>query len=187
VRVNLDHFDDLYQAQADPWDFASSPYEQHRYEVTMACLLRDKYRRAFEPGCSVGALTEKLAPRVGELVAIEASPEAAATAAERVRPFPHVTVRNQSVPEHWPDGFFDLIVWSELGYYWDAAELNTVLTQAISLMSSDAHFLAVHWLGQSDDHLLNGMAVHRLISHRLGLSIVQHREPSYLLEIWSRP
>jgi hypothetical protein len=77
-------------------------------------------------------------------------------------------------------------MWSEMGYYWDAAELETIVIKAISLMSDGGHFVAVHWLGYSRDHLLNGLDVHRIIGQQLGLSVVQHREPSFVLEIWAK-
>ena len=44
-------------AAGDRW------YEQRKYAITMALLPYRRYRHAFEPGCSVGVLTEQLASR----------------------------------------------------------------------------------------------------------------------------
>ena len=43
-------FEQRYQALSDPWQFASSPHELNRYDVTLRSLRRSRYRRAFEPG-----------------------------------------------------------------------------------------------------------------------------------------
>jgi hypothetical protein len=80
MTVPLDHvlgripgavFEAQYREHADPWDFARSPYEQRRYRLTAAMLPCHRYRRAFEPGCSVGELTAHLAPRCDAVLAME--------------------------------------------------------------------------------------------------------------------
>jgi SAM-dependent methyltransferase len=186
VRVDLGQFERSYQADADPWDFETSPYEQHKYDVTIASLPRRRYRRCFEPGCSIGALTSRLATRATEVLASDASPTAVRTATERLRGFSNVVVTNESIPEQWPTGDFDLIVWSELGYYWDIAELERIITRARELLTSDGHFAAVHWLGQSDDHLLTGAEVHAAIEGIFGAPVVHHLEPQFVLDLWDR-
>jgi len=41
----VDSFEELYRADPDPWSFATSQYEQRRYDLTVASLLRARYRR----------------------------------------------------------------------------------------------------------------------------------------------
>ena len=62
-RVPGESFEAQYRARRDPWNFACSPYEQHRYSVAIAMLPQPRYRRGFEPGCSIGELTVRLAAR----------------------------------------------------------------------------------------------------------------------------
>ena len=59
MTLSPSYFDDMYAANRDPWSLASRWYEQRKYAVTLACLTRPRYRRAFEPGCSIGVLTER--------------------------------------------------------------------------------------------------------------------------------
>lgn len=40
-------------APIDPWDFESRWYEQRKYALSAAMLPKPRYRRAFEPGCSI--------------------------------------------------------------------------------------------------------------------------------------
>ena len=50
------YFDAMYQAAADPWGFEDRWYEQRKYAISMALLPAARYRRALEPGCSIGVL-----------------------------------------------------------------------------------------------------------------------------------
>src|SRR6478609_8966907 len=58
-----DYFERVYREADDPWRFASSPYEAAKYAATLAAVPRARYRNAFEIGCSIGVLTERLAGR----------------------------------------------------------------------------------------------------------------------------
>ena len=57
------NFERVYRDDPDPWRFATSAYEQRRYDITIACLPEARYRRAFEPACAIGELTRRLAVR----------------------------------------------------------------------------------------------------------------------------
>ena len=68
------YFDRMYAQAADPWQLADRWYEQRKYAITMALLPYPRYRHAFEPGCSVGVLTEKLAGRCDHVTATDIAP-----------------------------------------------------------------------------------------------------------------
>lgn len=185
MRVDLDAFEAKYRAESDPWDFVGSPYEQRKYELTVASLPRRHYRRAFEPGCSIGALTDRLAAVADHVVAMEASPTAAAQAAARLEHHQHVDVVNGIIPESWPNTQFDLVVLSEIGYYWDEPTLVSVVDRARRSLSADGHLIAVHWLGESADHLISGADVHRVLAASLGDVMVHHSEQRFVLDVWA--
>ena len=46
------YFDGMYAAAADPWGFEERWYERRKYAISLAMLPRERYRAAFEPGCS---------------------------------------------------------------------------------------------------------------------------------------
>ena len=58
-----EHFQRLYDASSDPWQFRSSQYEQAKYRATIASLGTRRFRSGFEAGCSIGVLTRLLAER----------------------------------------------------------------------------------------------------------------------------
>jgi SAM-dependent methyltransferase len=170
MRVDVTDFDRRYRADEDPWQFASSRYEQFRYDSIVGAVGGRTYQRAFEPGCSIGVLTARLASIADRVVAVDASPAAISVAAERLGGLDNVDLHVGVVPEWWPDGDFDLVVFSELGYYWDLPGLDDVVSRVGRLLRPGGVLVAVHWLGSSPDHLLSGHTVHARLRHRFGPS-----------------
>lgn len=168
MRTNLatppSYFDTMYARSADPWDLAGRWYEQRKYALTVAALPRRRYRRAFEPGCSVGVLTRLLAERCAEVLATDRVPAAVEAAARRNRDRPHVEVRPMAVPGEWPEGTFDLIVLSELLYYFDDATLREVLKRTVDSLEPGATLVTVHWDHPVDDHLRTGTQLAPLLA-----------------------
>jgi SAM-dependent methyltransferase len=166
-RQSQAFFDARYQASMDPWQFASSPYELNRYQATLKALARARYRRGFEPGCSVGVLTAALARRVNHLIACDISPGATAWARERCRELVNVEIYQRDIAEGPPRGTFDLIVFSELGYYFSSHRLSAMARQLADRLDPGGDFIAVHWLGHSADHFLHGDEVHGVLAQAL--------------------
>lgn len=160
MSVAFDDFDRMYRADADPWGFATSPYEQARYAATLAWLRAPRYHRAFEPACSIGVLTDRLAERCDHVVACDVSPRACELARERLAHRSGVDVVEGAVPDWWPDGTFDLVVLSELAYYWDPDGVDELARRVLSSLAWPSEVVAVHWLGTSPDHCQHGATVH---------------------------
>ena len=179
-------FEEKYGAAADPWAFASSDYEQHRYTTILNALGRRRYHRAFEPGCSIGILTERLAPRCGQVEAIDISPTAVSRAQERCQFLPNVTIKPGALPDQIPDGTFDLIVFSEIGYYFDQPTLVSLARELADRLRNEGMLLAVHWLGTSPDHRLTGDQVHDLLGIVNLVPTRSRRYEGFRLDCWSR-
>ena len=113
-----DYFDQVYAARSDPWDFTNSPYEREKYADTLTHLPRPQYDSGFEVGCSIGILTAQLAAHCRTLLSVDVSEAALAQARSRCQALPQVTVQRMRIPDEAPDGSFDLIVISEVAYYW---------------------------------------------------------------------
>ena len=82
-RAPVEHFERLARESEDPWDYATSEYEQAKYRTTLE-YLPERTGRTLELGCSVGIFTAMLAPRTSHLVAVDFSPTALERAAERL-------------------------------------------------------------------------------------------------------
>jgi len=180
-------FESRYRESDDPWNFASSAYEQNRYAMTLQALARHRYRRAFEPGCSIGALTAQLAPLCEELVATDVSPTALARAQERCAEFNHVRFVEAGLESAEPAGPFDLIVLSEIGYYFTPIALTLIAQRLASSLEADGELIAVHWLGHSKDHVLHGDEVHHTLMQCLPLKRRKsERYEGFRLDAWVR-
>jgi SAM-dependent methyltransferase len=183
-------FEGRYRRSADPWQFALSPYEQRRYVTTLRALPRARYARAFEPGCSVGVLTAALAERCDTLLACDIAPTAVRLARERCAGFPNVHIEQGDLAKSLPDGPFDLIVLSEVGYYFGAALLANTIRALAKRLHRGGEFIAVHWRGESEDHLLHGDQVHAILTDTLNVScrwLKGELYPEFRLDLWRRP
>ncbi|CAN5217405.1 SAM-dependent methyltransferase [soil metagenome] len=179
-------FEDRYRAAADPWDFGGSAYEQGRYDAICSALGRPRYDRAYETACSVGALTVRLADRCTHLRAVDVSPTAVAHAAERCAHLPHVDLAVASVADD-PLKEHDLVVFSEIGYYFAVAELDRIIERLAASVAPDGELVACHWLGESVDHRLHGSLVHQRLHRLLRLDHVHHdTTPGFVLDVWRR-
>ena len=128
-------FDAIYERSPDPWSFASSSYELGRYERILRALPRSRYKRAFEPGCSIGVLTERLALICDEVEAMEISCIAVDRARQRCSAQTNVHIVCAAMPDHMPIGEFDLVVFSEIGYYFVESQLASLIDRLISQIS----------------------------------------------------
>jgi hypothetical protein len=179
-------FEARYRRSPDPWDFANSEYERARYQTTIASLCRAAYRRAFEPACSVGELTARLAPLCDQVIATDIAPSAVRRARQRCQAFPNVQVFQGDLAAGSPPGPFDLIVLSEVGYYFDPTLLVRVARDLEAKLARGGELVAVHWLGHSDDHVLDGDTVHELLSRCLSLEWTKGaRHAGFRIDSWA--
>ncbi len=154
------YFDDVYRANADPWGFEVKPYEREKYDATLAALPRPRYRSAFEIGCSIGVLTARLAERCDHLLAVDGSVLPLERARERCRHLPQVEIAQMVVPEQFPAGPFDLILVSEVGYYWEPDDLRKAQELMLERLEPGGHLELVHWTPWVHDYPLTGDEVH---------------------------
>jgi len=179
----------MYVADPDPWLFASSRYELGRYDALLAILGRAHYQSGYEPGCSVGVLTRRLAGRCDSLLAVDVSATAISRARTRCRDLPGVELTVGDVGDALEVGEerFDLVVLSEIGYYFETARLDELLGALATSLVSGGELVACHWTGRSVDHVLTGEVVHQRIGANPQLQRAQSQiHDGFLLESWNR-
>lgn len=187
-RAAAADFERRYRRDPDPWNFAGSAYERQRYLAILAALLRPRYRHAFEPGCSVGELTLQLAGRCDRVFATDIAPTAVARARERCAKLDNIDIQCADIAAELPRRAFDLIVFCELGYYFETQELARIAVALTDSLLAQGELIAVHWLGASPDHVLHGDTVHDLLRAQLPLTWVRgERHPGFRIDTWHRP
>jgi SAM-dependent methyltransferase len=181
------YFADVYASSPDPWGFTTRWYEARKYAISVALLPCEHYDDAFEPGCSIGVLSQMLAPRCDRLLSCDVAAAAVHSAAIRTAPFPNVRVQRRAIPRDWPPGGFDLIVFSEFLYYFAGDDLLRVLDLAVAALRPGGTLLAVHWRHPVADYPRGGDDVHGVLAARSGLArLVDHREPDFIAEVYLR-
>lgn len=183
--VAPEHFDQLYAANADPWDFETSTYEADKYAATLASLPRLNYVNGLELGCSVGVLTQRLAARCWNLLATDVSALALSTARARCVHLPNVRCEHYELPQHYPQGDFDLIVMSEIGYYFSMHDLEILRASLADSLVSEGHLLLVHFTGATS-YPLTAAEVHRNFlawPDRPWISVHHQVEKDYCLDV----
>jgi SAM-dependent methyltransferase len=187
ATVDPGYFDRMYAATADPWGLATRWYEARKYALSLALLPEPHYPAAFEPGCSVGVLTRMLAARCGRVLAWDGSAAAVRSARERTAGLGNVQVERRVVPGEWPRGQFDLVVFSELLYYFGGADLDRVLELGEAALRPGGRLLAVHWRHPVPEYPRRGDEVHAALRARPGLQcLVAHSEPDFRAEVYRR-
>ena len=184
-RLRREYFEELYAGSEDPWSFETSEYERNKYERTISALGGRRFHRALEAGASIGVFTRMLADRCDELLAVDVSERAVAAASERLSGQGHVRVERRTLPEEMPAGPFDLIVASEVLYYFPGEEMLAVLRGFERELAPGGALLAVHWRRETKTYPLQGDQVHELLAQNTRLqnkeTIV---EPDYRLDLF---
>jgi predicted TPR repeat methyltransferase len=184
-RLGREYFEELYAGSGDPWNFETSAYERNKYERTLAVLGERRFARALEAGASIGVFTEMLADRCDGLLAVDVSERAVVAARRRLSGRKHVLVERRTLPEEMPDGPFDLIVASEVLYYFPREEMLSTLRAFERELAQGGALLAVHWRRETRTYPLQGDEVHELLVGHTRLhnskSIV---EPDYRLDLF---
>ncbi|WP_421735903.1 PIG-L family deacetylase [Cellulomonas sp.] len=176
-------FDATYGRHEDPWGYTDRWYEERKRALTLAALPDVRYGRVLEVGCGIGVLTEQLAGRADDLLAVDVSAAAVERARERV---PGVRVQVADVAAGVPEGPFDLVVLSEVGYYLDRSTLVRVLGELRAHLAPGGTLLACHWRHPVEAYPLSGDDVHRVLRRTTDLTLLaEHRETDLLLDVYA--
>ena len=184
-RLGREYFDELYARSRDPWGFETSEYERNKYERTLSVLAQRRYRRALEVGCSIGVFTAMLTPLCDELLAVDVSEAAVTVARQRLADFPNVRLELRSMPEETPQGPFDLVIASEVMYYWPEDVMLWALGRFEEVLAPGGSLLAVHWRKETKTYPLQGDEVHDLLlGHTRLANTTTIVEPEYRLDLF---
>ncbi len=186
-RAPVEHFERLARESADPWDYATSEYEQGKYCTTLE-YLPERPGRTLELGCSVGVFTAMLAPRTSHLVAVDFSPTALERAADRLAGVRNVELLRRRLPEETPVGPFETIVCAELLYYWSADLVEEGVVRMEAALAPGGTLLAVHWRHPDPRRELIGDDVHAILDEATSSVLdASLTTPDYLIDRWRAP
>ena len=182
------YFEAMYAESDDPWRLADRWYEQRKYAITMAMLPAARYRHAFEPGCSVGVLTEQLTARCDHVTATDVAAAALEAADARLQARGRrdtVTLARSSLDSPWPQGNFDLVMLSEVGYYLSAQALRAVLDRECPRLARGATVMAAHWRHRVAEYPLSGDQTNDIVASTEGLHhVAGYRDENMVIDVF---
>ncbi|MCS5722299.1 bifunctional PIG-L family deacetylase/class I SAM-dependent methyltransferase [Herbiconiux sp. CPCC 203407] len=207
--VAADYFDRLHAAADDPWGFESRWYEERKRALLVAALPARRYGTVLEVGCSTGVLSAVLLGRttdrfvgvdVSEVALERARTHAAAAGFAEVSAAapatgagatptstPSAEFRRLQVPAEWPEGRFDLVVVSEVGYYLDAPDLAGLIDRILDTLTESGAVAVCHWRHPVTGRATSGDDVHAAFASRSGLDrLAHHLEEDFVLDVFTR-
>ena len=190
TRIEPAWFEGLYQRDPDPWKFATSPYERDKYARTLEALgaptgdssepSRPDARSASSPAPGL--------PLRANCSASTRSLTAVGRARDRLAGPPACRSSNASCPSSCPAGPFDLIVCSELLYYWSAEPLRELLRRSSRALIPGAAWSRCTGDPETRTYPLRGDDVHRIIAETTELAHGHSEQHDlYLLDRYDRP
>jgi SAM-dependent methyltransferase len=186
VTTRTPDFDAMYRADHDPWDVETSWYERRKLAVLLATLPRERYHRAWEPGCGPGIVSEALAARVDELVASDSSAAAIELAKARPQRPTNVEYTVSGLPDVPVEGPVDLLVVAEFLYY--APDLGRCLDALWSVTAPGTQVVFLHWAHDPEDGYRDGPRMHASIfldsRRRNAVKTVSHVDEDFLLDVY---
>jgi len=163
-------FEAKFQANIDPWNYGSSPFEAFKRSVLLrACGFRP-YGRGLELACAIGETTRVLSPRCLHLIALDASGTALAEARRRTRALSNVTLKLALLPRNTPRGPFDLIVASEILYYLCPNDLRDLVVSLENSLAPGGRIVVLHHLRNFPD-----AAIHPRLAQKYALRALRRR------------
>ncbi|MFL0564266.1 PIG-L family deacetylase [Microbacterium sp. 179-I 1D1 NHS] len=179
-------FEAFYRRNGDdPWGFETRWYEERKRSIALASLPRARYSSALELGCSTGVLSESLADRCDAVLAVDIADAPLEIARRRLGDQADVRLERLALPGKWPAGMFDLVVLSEVGYYWDAADLTTAIDRIRRALDAGGHLIACHWRHPVTEYPQSGDDVHAALRAAEGFTrLALHEEEDFVLEVY---
>jgi cyclopropane fatty-acyl-phospholipid synthase-like methyltransferase len=196
THIGPDEFEARYRREGDPWGYETRPYEQAKYEATLAACGPGPFAHALELGSSIGVLSARLAARCTRLVTVDASPTAVSVARRRLADAsdpalggngPTVDVLLGTIPDDIPDGPYDLVLASEILYYLALESLTATLTRLREVTGPGSRLVAVHWRPAGPERPFTAAEVHARLGEQPWLTHVDAAATDdYLLDCYRR-
>ncbi|HLW04325.1 MAG TPA: class I SAM-dependent methyltransferase [Azoarcus sp.] len=185
-------FEAIYRSAADPWKVRTSWYERRKRTLLLASLLRERYDKVLEAGCGTGEITALLAKRCESVWAVDLSATAIARCEKRLADsgITNVNTAVMQLPVSWPHIHpepFNLIIVSELAYYFEGAELDLFLQRCFHSLAAGGEWVMCHYTPDFDDRCHETESVHQRIAEFRDMTLmVSHVDERFQLDVWRK-
>ncbi|APU67579.1 bifunctional PIG-L family deacetylase/class I SAM-dependent methyltransferase [Christiangramia flava] len=188
-NVPEEYFDKIYDQTDDPWNFETSTYEKDKYEQTIKSLPNNYYNNALEIGCSNGVLTKLISTKCKKLLAFDHNQKVLNAAKSRCKELKNINFTIGDLKSYFPDGQYDLIIFSEVGYYFNKETLLKILSKIDRSLVIKGHFVMVHWTPYVASYSLTGREVHMIFDENFSTNYrlrSMYRSELYEIVVWEK-
>ncbi|WP_087724502.1 class I SAM-dependent methyltransferase [Pandoraea sp. PE-S2T-3] len=185
-------FESMYRDDLDPWSAGISWYERRKRTMLMASLPHEGYHHALELGCGTGHATRLLALRCATVRAVDISPTAIAECSRVLAQdgTSNVQLEGLCLPDAWPsmtDESVDLVIVSELSYYFSDKDLETFVTRCLQSLAIDGDWVMCHCKTIFHDRQQTTEQIRRSMERLVGIErIVTHDDAGFGLDVWRK-
>jgi len=166
-------------------EFTECERERFRHQSIMGALSRKSYAHAFQPGCSSGELTAQLARVCERVSTVDMPSESLERARVRCAHLRNIDIHCADVRVQLPPGPLDLIVFNEIGCYFQAPQLVRIACSLAARLVPGGEFLAGHGLAHDPHRVLHGDAVHCQLLAYLPLRWIRgERHDEFRIDSW---
>jgi trans-aconitate methyltransferase len=171
-------FDETFHQSSDPWQYTSGSYETSKFRTTIRCLPKVQFKNAFEIACAIGVITEKLAPKCDRLLSVDCSELGLVEARKRCSHLPQVRFEQMQIPQQFPTEKFDLILFSEVGFFFTMPDLLETKQKIIDALLPGGYLLMVHFRSTAAHYFIqDGETVHNTFVENSASSLKHLGDP----------
>lgn len=164
-----------------PW--ATSWYEQRRFDLVAAMLPREFYRHVFDPACGTGELSAAIAARCEYLLATDRNAEHVQRARERLAGF-NTDVEVRDVRDEWPEQRYDLVVLCEVLPYLTEEEADAVVRRALGHLVPHGHLVIGQWRCHLEGTRLSGDDISARVKGLPATRLLAcYQDPDYVIDV----
>lgn len=187
---------DAPHEEPDPWGYETHWYERRRRQLIAAMLPHETLGQVLEIGCSTGLITQLLAPRAEQVLAIDISAKAIALARQNLQGAANVTLQQADITQHWPPQRFDHILLCDVAYYLQPDQLRALGANiagevgqhpaAPELATPECVLLLAHWRHRFAQVVTPAEEAHRLLRQATGWKVqASYADEDLLVDVLS--
>jgi len=171
-------FDEIFRDNPDPWEYTTKFYEITKFRATIQALPKVQFKNAFEIACAIGVITEKLAPKCDRLLSVDCSELGLVEARKRCSHLPQVRFEQMQIPQQFPTEKFDLILFSEVGFFFTMPDLLETKQKIIDALLPGGYLLMVHFRSTAAHYFIqDGETVHNTFVENSASSLKHLGDP----------
>lgn len=172
---------DAPHLEPDPWGYQKHWYEERRRRLIAAMLPQERLGRVLEIGCSSGLITQLLAARADQVLAVDVSAKAVALARARLQGLAQVQVLQADITQDWPGQGFDHILLCDVAYYLHEAQIRQLAEHVRRQTAPECVLLLAHWRHGFAQVVTPAQTAHALLLELTGWHRLAHYADEDLL------